>query len=243
VGELVQRYQRQPLPEQWEFVDQVPSLGADQHAAPILLPGHPDYRVTLWSADAASIRVHAALMRGVDYDLVAAPPDLAGRFRPIVCVTHTNASWDQVREDYFKRFGIEVVDTNITRLVLVARCDGRQLPEPFNVIPVDASELGAKQVTRAGGTSTTVRSVLEAFERALNHDVPPNEANRIVILDETGLPIKPGPNQSALEVCLTYEYAFWSGPGTTELQFAWFRDNFGITFHEEERELKTVAFR
>ena len=77
----------------------------------------------------------------------------------------------------------------------------------------------------------------------MNYGLPDGDARRVIIVNETGLPDEPGPKQSAANVCLTHDFAFWSGKEANRLAFDWFRDNFGITFHEEERELKTLELQ
>jgi hypothetical protein len=101
--------------------------------------------------------------------------------------------------------------------------------------------LGTGLVTRAGGTSSPVGAVLNAFQRAVKTDHAPED--RVLVIDETGLPTRPGENQTSSSICLSYMYAFGKGERAVGMGKEWFRENFGITFTEEEREVKILTLR
>ncbi len=69
------------------------------------------------------------------------------------------------------------------------------------------------------------------------------DPHRIILINETGIPETRGPNQSAANICLDYDFSFWTGDEADKLAFKWFEENFGITFHEEERAMKTLELQ
>ena len=77
----------------------------------------------------------------------------------------------------------------------------------------------------------------------MNYRGSAHRPDPIIIVDETGLPTEPGPGQSRGNVALTREYAFYQGEEAVEPTKQWFEENFGITFHEEEREVEVLSLR
>ena len=242
---LAARYNSRPLPADLEFIDDKFDLSGDQTFGNLPLPGHPEYQVTYFPYTAArDLAVTTAQTYDLDPSLATLSNPSGITVKPAVCVYRTKVAWPQIWAAYLKRNNIGILEKSASRKVLVARYDGRKLPNCFEVAPLDGSSLGGDPDFRegVGGGFTTV-AVLQAFAEALNHNKKAGDPGRTIIVNETGLPGKPGPNQSHANICLAAELAFWSGEAADKLAFKWFQDNFGITFHEEEREMKMLELQ
>lgn len=132
-----------------------------------------------------------------------------------------------------KHFGLEIVDVNEPRTVWIASYDGRELKDFREVvapIPYDSSgERKAGMMISSSSGGWDLEYLFKTFMRHQNEDY---KAQGILIINQTGIIDKisrEGPN--------------WRGPEAIEMARKWFKDEFGITFTEESREMKTYVIR
>ena len=239
LAQLSDRYRGETLPADCAFFEADPALSKDQSFTPCPLPGHSEYRSLAGWRD-----------RGF-----AADPNRRDTWdRPRARFRHRKAAASPVRLSQHADLG-----RNLERLLeplsprdrlenrrgpaLVAHYDGRPLPNCYEVPPLESGVPGLAFRQQEGGTNHNAAHVLEAFAEALNSDLAPHDPRRVILVDETGLPTAPGPNQSWANICLADQFAFWPGRQANAPAWAWFRDNFGITFTEEERDLKGLEIR
>lgn len=244
LAKLAARYSDKPLPVDFEFMDDYFDLGGDQTVANLSLPGHPEYEVVyLPQTKPERLVAGTAQIYGLDTALVTLPNPSAVAVKPLVCIYRKAVDFKQVWAAYLKRNHIGIVEKSTNRKVLVAHYDGRKLPNCFQVPPLDAPLSGGQPFVHEGGTSLRTSNVLEAFAQALNRNLPEGDPHRIILINETGIPETRGPDQSAANICLVYDFSFWTGDEADKLAFKWFEDNFGITFREEERAMKTLELQ
>ncbi len=84
----------------------------------------------------------------------------------------------------------------------------------------------------AGGQSAGMALNALLFHLAQTQNQGKAEQDQMVFVDETGLTAK-----------LSLSYAFWQGPRGFAAARTWFKDNFGITFKEGQRPMKTMVVR
>ncbi|MCP4643215.1 MAG: hypothetical protein GY851_22400 [bacterium] len=236
VDELGRHYESNPLPEAMAFVSDEMPFPADSPAYAMGLPGHPGYTVTRLAPDWATAVRTLAWSTNRDADRIQIDESLSeSAVNAVVVFNKKTVTTEDVIHRLSDRMGVTIREGHVRRTVWVARYDGRKLPNWRDVRPPD---LGDDAVQRGGGTSTTTRSLLKTFERSLNEGVPAEE--QTVILDETGLPSELGENQTMGSICLSYSYAFGSTTESVAIVKDWFRDEFGITFDEEERDVTVL---
>lgn len=130
-------------------------------------------------------------------------------------------------------FGLEIVEVNEPRTVWVAHHDGRELKDFKEVrAPVPYEGSGP----RKAGMMTSMASAgfdLDYLFRGFIHDQNSDlRADGILIIDETGIKDR-----------VSYEGPCWEGPEAREMARKWFKEQFGITFTEETRQMKTYVVR
>ncbi|MBD3266873.1 hypothetical protein GF373_09405 [bacterium] len=238
-------YKERELPARMELVRMQERFDTDNPTYSIAFPDRPAYVFSLFKGTWDRIARSYAIASKHDPRLVRVSEGLQGKEVYYPLVVHEDVSHKERYDWILQKNGVEVVEKKEIHKVWVAKYDGRPLPHWREVRPADGSHLGRRPDARGGGTHTTITSLLDIFEMMAND----NEWDRtlgegaVIILDETGLPTKPGENQTFGSICLTYTYAFWDGEEGIQLAKSWFEDTFGITFHEEERELAVLEFR
>jgi len=243
VEKLAARYRDQALPAECEFIESDFVAPAGQADSRLPLPGHPEYSVGLWAPiPPQTLRYSAAAYRKLDPSLITVSPNVK-ETKAAVCVYRTATKSTDTWEAYLKFQRINTVEKSTRRTVLVAQYNGQILPNCFQVPTLNCSRFGTALAVGHSGVQSNTTDVLESFAQAMDFGMGQDDPRKILILNETGLPDEPGANQSAANVCLVYDYAFWAGPEATLMATDWFRNNFGITFHKEQRELKTLELQ
>jgi hypothetical protein len=242
VEKLAVRYRDQALPAECEFIESDFVAPSGQAVSAVPLPGHPEYSVGIWApVPPETLGYSAAAYRKLDPSLITVSPNV--KEKAAVCVSRTAMNWPNAWAAYLKFQGIDTIEKSTRRTVLVAQYDGRILPNRYQVTPLNCSQFGTVLAVGRGGVQNNTTDVLDSFAQAMNFGMGQKDPRKILILNETGLPDEPGANQSAANVCLVYDFAFWAGPEATLMATDWFRDNFGITFHKEEREVKAIELQ
>lgn len=185
----------------------------------------------------------AAYARGADPFLIEVPQDAKREKFDLPYVLRQDMPYADILARLLRKMGWEVVEQPTGRAVWVACYDGRKLPYPATVRPMRQPGR-APSTWRAGGVVATAQSLFRALSHALNY-LPGGETRRppVVIIDETSLPGEPAPGQSGEAAILTRHYAFCGGDEAIEPTKRWFEENFGITFHKEERDVKVLILR
>lgn len=242
VSKLAARYDHEQPPAEFEFIDEQPALIGGFWTIP--LPGHEGYAVTLLAANsnARSVARRMAQPMGVDPLQVVVPPAVVKKLRGVVCVHRQDAKWTKIWPEYLQKCGLEISETNTPRKVLVAHYDGRKLPFPPEVFPINGKSRGWKSINSENGTELAANHVFVSYQEALNFGLDAGDP-RLFIINETGLSETARPNQTYPDSYLSEQNAFWSGTGADASARDWFRDNFGITFQEEERPLRVIELR
>ena len=242
---VAELYDRRPLPEALEFLTDVEPYDPDRPSYGLPLPGHEGYKLSRIKGGWLGVLLNVARSRGRNPKLIRVAEPLRTDRLNVLCVHRDTVKYADLAEQLTARRGVEIVDKSVQREVWVARYDGRKLPDWRMVRPLDAGHLGAQRLFQGGGTQTTVDRLLDWLERAANHGKVGTGLRKdaVCIVDETGLPKEPGENQSWETISLTHGYAFWAGEEAMELTKQWFEENFGITFHEEQRSLRVLEIR
>ena len=68
-------------------------------------------------------------------------------------------------------------------------------------------------------------------------------ANKIIIVDETGLPTDPSFGSASEKSAVSSESPYWGGEESIEIAKKWFKEQFGITFSEEIRPMTVYVVR
>ena len=131
-------------------------------------------------------------------------------------------------------FGFEIVKKDgLIRKVLVAKYDGRKLKDYKDVTGVPEGDVrgkpGAIGMTSSNGFNIPV--LIEHLVATQNRETE-NKNDRLVVIDETGIK---GPVSSIGK--------HWPGEEGLQMAFEWFEEEFGVTFHEEERALPVWEVR
>lgn len=240
---VVDIYKSKPLPADLEFL-----TGADAFDQIVIgdFPGRPEYLIYPIPASWEAMLRSEAYNNEWDPRLIRVDPKLITEIIHAVCIIKKlpkgsgQDTYHKALTAYMQQAGVEIVETPVQRKVWVAHYDGRKLPFFKDVKPLEMPD-GSQPRIAQGGTQSTARSVLEAFMDTVNESRgnKPLTDSMIYIVDETGLPQKPGENQTWTSIALCYEYKFWTGTEAANSAKAWFKSNFGITFTEEAR---TITF-
>jgi outer membrane lipoprotein-sorting protein len=246
VARQAEEYKNKPLPEDMAIVPIGSGYDQKKPAYEVPLPGHEEYIMSRFKNWNEVVNIFAwAESKGqiYQYPKVCVVDELKDDKFNDALISKKDLSHKERTELYMRRKGVEVVKVKQTVTAWVAHYDGRPLPYWRDVKALDASHLGKPDV-RAGGTHTSTRSLLQSYQRVVNGGRQTEITDTtVLIVDETGLPDKPGENQTWGSICLIYMYNFWYGDEGVRLAREWFDDTFGITFTEEEREITVYEIR
>jgi len=229
LGELAEYYKTHPLPEKMELLEQE---NREEYAARFVkMPG---------------IETHyAEPLRGKlwDYARFYKYPESAGRVRIEADIADIELGHDIVYkiettqperiEFILDHFGLEVIEVNEPRRVWIAHHDGRELKDYKQVkAPVPYDNSG----TRKAGMMTSMASAgfdLSYLFRTFTDDQNRNaKADGIIVVDQTGLADK-----------VSLEGPCFAGPEGAEIARKWFKDEIGVTFTEQTRNMTTYVIR
>ncbi len=238
VNKIAELYKDKSLPDKMDILDSIDPYDISNPAYEVPLPGYEGYSVSRFADNWKNIMQSYALAKKWGYEqLIQVEDELKDETFNYTVVVNNEISYAERYEYFMKQMNVTVVETTQPAKVWVARYDGRPLPFWREVRPLDAGHIKPRADYRGGGTHTTVNSLFDTFERVVNQTRKSVGKDEIIIMDKTGLPDKPGENQTYGSICLAYHYAFWEGKEGVELAIDWFYENFGITFEEEMREL------
>lgn len=129
---------------------------------------------------------------------------------------------------------LELVEVQEERTVWVAHYNGQTL-KPWDQVVAPVPR-GNARATYPGmdfsSNPTTLKTLFESFAYYQDYDL---RADKIMIIDETGLPATPEPGQHETTVAVSSANPFWKGQESIDMARKWFEKEFGITFTEETR--------
>ncbi|MHC4432114.1 MAG: hypothetical protein ACYTBS_09765 [Planctomycetota bacterium] len=238
--EIAAYYRQHPLPETMELLPRE-SAGDVRWYSPGPLPGITDatgHRVrpvepTLEdflrgkAGPYGSVRVSEELRTmKLNYDLVT-----KGEHTP------------RERADFvLDALGLDVVEATEQRNVWVAHYDGRPL-KPWQEVKAPVSRGNARHTMpgmASGHGPTSLRELFSGFVYYQDYHL---SADKIVIVDETGLPSEPAEGQSDDSVAVSSVSPYWQGDESIAIARKWFEEQFGITFSEEMRPMTVHIVR
>ena len=85
-----------------------------------------------------------------------------------------------------------------------------------------------------------MRRLLDGFTYYQGYDLT---ADKIIIIDETGLPSEPVEGQSEKDIAVSSASPYWHGAESITLASKWFNEQFGVTFVEESRPMTVYVVR
>jgi len=140
------------------------------------------------------------------------------------------------------KLGLEIIEITEQRNVWVAHYDGSPL-KPWR--EVKAPVPNPHNVPLRPGMASTFgpNSMKQLFDNFAYWQDLALTADRIIIVDETGLPSEPKEGQSRESVAVSSESPFWGGDESIEIAKKWFKEQFGVTFSEEIRPMTVYVVR
>jgi hypothetical protein len=237
--EISDYYETHPLPEKMELLARPKQEAIHFVGVSNTLPGHEDYKVLPINYPIKS------LVSSLRYFGDILPPevvpvrieDKAAEQTLFADLVYKDGITARERAEYvLGLYGMElVVEDGESRKVLVAKYDGRLLKDakevkaPFRYDANKESKVGMMSaMARAGFSMTNLLQNLAYHQTKGLED----GSGQLVIVDETGIE---GPVSS--------ERAYWPGDEGLKLAKEWFEENFGVTFTEETRTMKTYVVR
>ena len=237
--EISDYYQTHKLPEKMELLKRQSEQAIYLVGVPNTLPNHEGYMVLPinypLSAMVSSLRFFDNIQ---PYDLfpVRIEDDAAERelFADLIC---KDSITPQERVEFvLGLYGMElIVEDGESRQVLVAKYNGQKLKAPQQVkapLQYDGSKKSKLGMTRSTARAGfPMRSLLDGLAFEQNRDIK-DDSKKLVIFNETGI-----------EGNVSSEIAFWPGDEGLKLAKKWFEEQFGVTFAEETRTMKTYVVR
>ncbi|HUU17036.1 MAG TPA: hypothetical protein VMW72_07810 [Sedimentisphaerales bacterium] len=138
--------------------------------------------------------------------------------------------------------GLEIIEVTEQRKVWVAHHDGRPL-KPWQEVKAPVSRGDARHTMpgmASGHGRTSVRELFEGFVYYQDYHL---SADKIIIIDETGLPSEPEEGGSSGSVAVSSVSPYWRSDESIAIARKWFKEQFGITFTEQTRPMTVHIVR
>jgi hypothetical protein len=154
-----------------------------------------------------------------------------------------NAHTSRERADFvLDALGLEIVEVVEQHKVWIAHYDGRPL-KPWRKVKAPVARGNARHTEPGMDWSFnphTMKDLLRDFAYYQNYDLG---ADRMIIIDQTGLPSEPTEGQSRESVAVSSASPYWRGDEIIETAGEWFEGQFGVTFAEEIRPMTVYVVR
>jgi hypothetical protein len=233
-------YQEHPLPETMELL---PRQSDEEIAAysPGRLPEITDM-TQLWV-----LPIHSSLG-----DFLRTRIKPSGSLRIIKDLREIELNHDLITSNKFTqrqrvdfvldKLGLEIIDITENRKVWVAHYDGRPL-KPWRQVKAPVAHPPRSPLYPGMASGFGPNSMKQLFDSFAYYQDYNLTANKIIIIDETGLPSEPAKGQPPESVAVSSESAYWGGEESIEIAKKWFAEQFGVTFTEEIRPMTVHIIR
>jgi hypothetical protein len=240
--ELANYYQSHPLPEKMELQVRLVKEGIYLVNVPNTVPNHEDYIIQPINGKIRGFVSNLRIFGNIQpYELVPMRVEDVNIEQEIYAdlIYKKGTSRLEQTEFVLNHFGMElVIEDGPSRKVLVAKYNGQTLNN-FNTIKVPLSYDNTKESKvgmLASSTSNGFRmtDLLDDLARQQNKDIKKDD-EKLIIVNETALDFESGP--------VSDKMALWPGKEGLEKAKQWFKEQFGVTFTEETRPMKTYVIR
>jgi hypothetical protein len=233
--EIAAYYQQHPLPETMELLPREEGETLDTSYSPGRLTGITD-TTGYWVLPVQSSLADFLRSKIKPYGSLRVPEDLQNIQLNYDLITKNDHSSRDRADFVLDALGLEIVEIIEQRKVWIAHYDGRPL-KPWRDVKAPVDRGGARHTKPGMDFSSSPHSMkylLESFAYYQDYDLG---ANRLIIIDETGLPSEPAEGQSRESVAVSSASPYWDGDESIELAREWFKEQFGVTFTEEIRPM------
>ncbi|MCK4785498.1 MAG: hypothetical protein KAV87_17225, partial [Desulfobacteraceae bacterium] len=233
-------YQQHPLPETMELLPRKSDEKMDAYA-----PGRlPDITNTtrLWVLPIQSSLGDFLRRNFQSRGSLRIPEDLQEIKLNHDLITSNKFTQRQRVDFVLDALGLEIVETTENRKVWVAHYDGRLL-KPWRTVKAPVPRGDARATGQGMASGWGAYSMKQLFDNFAYWQDLALTADRIIIVDETGLPFEPVKGQPPESVAVSSESAYWGGEESIEIAKKWFKEQFGVTFSEEIRPMTVYVIR
>jgi len=233
-------YQQHPLPETMELLPRQSDEKIDAYV-PGRLPEITD-TAQLWVLPIQSSLGDFLRSKINPSGSLRVPKDLQEIKLNHDLITGNKFTQRQCVDFVLNTLGLEIIEITEDRKVWVAHYDGSPL-KPWREVkaPVARGDARATWPGMASGEGAySMKHLFESFAYYQDYGL---SANKIIFVDETGLPSEPKEGQSRESVAVSSESPFWGGEESIDIAKKWFKEQFGVTFSEEIRPMTVYVVR
>lgn len=233
--EIAGYYRDRPLPETMELLLRANGEKLDTWYSPGRLIGITD-TTGYWVLPIQSSLADFLRSRIKPYGSLRVPEELQNIQLNVDLITKNDHTLRERADFVLDSLSLEIVEVSEQRKVWMAHYDGRSL-KPWRQVKAPV-EHGDARHTKPGmdfsSNPHTMEHLFESFAYYQDYDLG---ADRLIIIDETGLPSEPTEGQTQESVAVSSASPFWRGDESIEMAREWFRKEFGVTFTEEIRPM------
>jgi len=233
-------YQQHPLPETMELLPRQSDEEIKAYS-PGRLPEITD-KTRLWVLPIQSSMGDFLRTRIKPSGSLRIPEDLREIELNHDLITSNKFTQRQRVDFVLDKLGLEINEITENRKVWIAHYDGRPL-KPWRQVkaPVDHPP---RSPLRPGmdpvSNPHSIKPLFDSFAYWQDYDL---NADKIIIIDQTGLPSELKEEQSRESIAVSSASPFWAGDESIEIARKWFKEQFGITFTEEIRPITIYVVR
>ncbi|MBW7989503.1 MAG: hypothetical protein FVQ84_05735 [Planctomycetes bacterium] len=233
-------YQQHPLPETMELLPRE-SNEEIQAYSPGRLPDITD-TTRLWVLPIQSSLGDFLRTRIKPSGSLRIPEDLQEIKINHDLITSNKFTQRQRADFVLNTLELEIIEITENRKVWVAHYDRRHL-KPWRQIKAPVSHPPRSPLQPGMASTLGPNSMKQLFDNFAYWQDYNLTANKIIIIDETGLPLEPKERQSRESVAVSSESPFWGGEESIEIAKKWFKEQFSVTFTEENHPMKVYVVR
>ncbi len=239
--EIAAYYQQHALPKTMELLPRKGDETIDASYSPGRLSGITD-TTGYWALPIQSSLADFLRSKIKPYGSLRVPEDVQ-RIQLNYDLITKNDHTSRERADFvLDALSLEIVEVNEPRKVWIAHYDGRPL-KPWQEVKAPVARGDARHTEPGMDWSFGPHTMADLFESFAYYQDYDLAADRIVIVDETGLPPEPAEGPSRESVAVSSASPYWHGDESVEMAKEWFRKQFGVTFTEEIRPMIIYVVR
>ena len=239
--EIAGYYRYHPLPETLELLPRKDGQKLDIWYSPGRLSGITDTS-GYWVLPIQSSLADFLRSRIKPYGSLRVPEELQSIQLNYDLITKNDHTSRERVDFILNALDLEIVEVTGQREVWVAHYDGRPL-KPWDQVKAPVARGNARHTKPGMDFSSnphTMKHLLESFAYYQDYNLG---ADRIIIIDETGLPSKPAEGQSRESIAVSSASPYWRGDESIEIARKWFGEEFGVTFTEEIHPMTVFVVR